>query len=444
MKIHKLSYRLVRSLVLFVGVLGAITLFTNTSFTGGQTVVSAAESALSYDSGTKTLTVGPGGELPTDFRNRSNVMSAETIVFTSNETSGKVVAPQDSLNLFYGLDKLKRFKGMQNFDTSNVTTMSYMFYYCTNLTEVDVSGFNTSKVTNMSVMFMYCNSLTKLDVSRFDTSKVTDMYGMFFGCNSLTQLDVSGFNTSQVTDMSVMFMGCNSITELDARGFDTSKVTGDMYGMFSGTTAMWKLTLGPACIIDATTQLPNPVPTTPFQHNFRNDTVSSTKWLNEQTRAEYTADQISTAHLAGTADTYIWQGNDKTTVEYVVQPSYTITIPATITIPSATVAGTGDVTLSAYPKVPYEERFIHISATSGITNQWHLTTTGDATGAEYDFTGEGGVNLKTGAYLVIEADGEASAKTKTVSASLTDNAHKFKYAGAYMDTVTFTIQTAAS
>ncbi|MDR3190325.1 MAG: DUF285 domain-containing protein [Lactobacillaceae bacterium] len=416
MKIHKLSYRLVRALVLFVGVLGAITLFTNRSFTGGQTLASAAESALSYDSGTKTLTVGPGGELPTNFRTISNVMSAETIVFTSNETSGKVVVPQDSTNLFYRLYNVKLFQGMQNLDTS--------------------------QVTDMNAMFSECTSLTQLDLSVFDTSKVTNMNTMFYGCTSLTQLDLSGFDTSEVVSMAYMFYNCNALTQLDLRGFNTSKVT-HMVSMFLTTPALWKLTLGPACIINTTTYLANPVPNTPFQQNFRNDTVSSPLWLNERTGVEYAAADIPAGHALGTSDTYIWQGHVNTTVEYIVQPSYTITIPATITILSTTVAGTGNVTLSAYPKVPYEERFIHISATSGSTN-WHLTTTGDATGAEYDFAAEDGVNLKTGDDLVIEADGEAPATVKTISASLTDNAHKFKYAGTYQDIVTFTIETAAS
>ncbi|MDR3190509.1 MAG: BspA family leucine-rich repeat surface protein [Lactobacillaceae bacterium] len=498
MKIHKLSYRLVRALAIFVGVLGAITLFTNTSFTGGQTLASAAECVLNYDSSTKTLTVGPG-DLPTDFRTRGNVSSTETIVFVSADTSvDKVVAPQNSTSLFDNLTSLKQFQGMQNLDTSNVTNMYCMFRHCDALTQIDVSGFNTSNVTSMENMFTFCEaltsvdvsgfdtshvmsmaymfydgkSLTSVDVSGFDTSTVSNMADMFYGCASLTQLDVSGFNTSNVTNMFGMFYGCASLTQLDLRGFGTSKVksmasmfrdcaslpqldlsrfdTSNIVSttdMFTTTPALWKLTLGPDFVFtNHPTGLLDPVVGTPFNQNLK---VNSTKWLhktggsdlNPTGNYECTADEIKTYHEFGNTDTYVWQGDlGNTTVEYVVEPTYTITIPATITIQSATESGTGNITLSAYPKVPYETRFIHISAASG----WHLTTTGDETGAEYDFSAEGDVNLKAGSALVLEADGEAPAQTKTVSASLTNNTHKFKYAGTYQDTVMFTIETATS
>ena len=40
-----------------------------------------------------------------------------------------------------------------NFDTGNVTDMSYMFYNCYNLISIDISNFNTQNVIDMSWMF---------------------------------------------------------------------------------------------------------------------------------------------------------------------------------------------------------------------------------------------------------------------------------------------------
>ena len=76
----------------------------------------------------------------------------------------------------------------KDFDTSAVTDMSRMFYYCINLTALDVSNFNTSSVTNMSYMFAYCFYLTTLDLSNFNTSSVTNMTYMFQSCGNLTTL----------------------------------------------------------------------------------------------------------------------------------------------------------------------------------------------------------------------------------------------------------------
>ena len=47
-------------------------------------------------------------------------------------------------------------------DTSEVTDMSYMFYECSSLKELDLSKFDTKKVTKMSFMFFECSSLMKL------------------------------------------------------------------------------------------------------------------------------------------------------------------------------------------------------------------------------------------------------------------------------------------
>ena len=40
--------------------------------------------------------------------------------------------------------------------------MSYMFYYCSSLTSLDLSGWDTGNVTNMSSMFYGCKSLNKI------------------------------------------------------------------------------------------------------------------------------------------------------------------------------------------------------------------------------------------------------------------------------------------
>lgn len=129
---------------------------------------------------------------------------------------------------------------LSGLDTSNVTTMSYMFNGCSSLTELDLSGFDTANVTNMSTMFNGCSGLTELDVSGFDTVNVTNMYYMFGSCSGLTELDLSGFDTANVTNMANMFRGCSSLTELAVSGFDTAKVT-NMSWMFSGCKNLYDL-----------------------------------------------------------------------------------------------------------------------------------------------------------------------------------------------------------
>ena len=179
---------------------------------------------------------------------KNKTVMARLVPNTDDETTntlyiqgnGGVVANYDSSYLFYKFSKLTEIENLNLLDTSQVTTMSYMFSYCSRLTSLDVSKFDTSQVTNMGSMFSDCSSLTSLDVSNFDTSKVTDMSGMFSGCSSLTSLDLSNFDTSKVTDMSWMFIRCSNLTSLNVSNFDTSQVTSMIY-MFAGCSSLTSL-----------------------------------------------------------------------------------------------------------------------------------------------------------------------------------------------------------
>lgn len=151
-----------------------------------------------------------------------------TLYINSN---GGVKANLNASNYFSGFENLVGISGLEYFDTSLVTNMNEMFYYCSNITKLDLSTFDTSKVTNMNSMFYNCQKLTELDLGNFNTSNVTNMNMMFYGCRSLVELDLSSFNTSNIKNMSRMFNNCENLEKLDASGFDTSNVT-DMSYMF--------------------------------------------------------------------------------------------------------------------------------------------------------------------------------------------------------------------
>ncbi|MBP3619118.1 MAG: BspA family leucine-rich repeat surface protein [Clostridia bacterium] len=121
---------------------------------------------------------------------------------------------------------------------------SYTFYNLTECTTIIFNNFNTSKVTNMSYMFCYCGesaSSLNLDLTNFDTSRVTDMSAMFMYCGysvaaEAWNVDMSSFKTSNVTNMNAMFSRISITTNrnrvIDLSSFDTSKVY-NMAGMFS-------------------------------------------------------------------------------------------------------------------------------------------------------------------------------------------------------------------
>lgn len=140
--------------------------------------------------------------------------------------------------LFYGYDGYEL--DLRFLNTSNVTDMTAMFRECERLKSVNLSSFNTSKVQNMTWMFDDCYHLEDLDIKNFDTSNVEEMHSMFGDCQYLSELDLSNFNTSKVKTMFGMFWNCGFET-LNIK-FDTSNVT-DMDCMFYGCGGLVHLDL---------------------------------------------------------------------------------------------------------------------------------------------------------------------------------------------------------
>ncbi len=161
----------------------------------------------------------------------------ERVVFSGSFASYR---PTSTNLWFKGQTELKTITNIKNLKTDDVKYMNEMFYQCSKLEEVDVSGFNTSKVTNMSGMFYNCHELTTVDVSKWDTGNATSMGSMFHGCSSLTSLDVSKWNTGKVTSMSSMFYECEGLTSLDVSSWDTGNVN-SMTKMFYGCNGLTNL-----------------------------------------------------------------------------------------------------------------------------------------------------------------------------------------------------------
>ena len=163
--------------------------------------------------------------------------SVTRVVFNSSFASAR---PTSTLNWFMRMENLQSILNMQYLNTSQVTDMSCMFYYCKGLTNIDLSHFNTQKVTDMNSMFYRCTGLTSLDLSHFNTANVTNIANMFGGCSGLTSLDVSSFNTANVISMAVIFQDCSALTSLDVSHFNTANVQ-YMTGMFWGCSGLTAL-----------------------------------------------------------------------------------------------------------------------------------------------------------------------------------------------------------
>ena len=113
--------------------------------------------------------------------------------------------------------------------------MSRMFYGCSNLKQVDLSGFNTEIVTSMEGMFGNCSRLETIDVSSFRTTNVTTVQNMFLGCSSVTTIYGNGNWQKDGLTSTDMFAGCANLvggagTVFDAEHTDAAYAHVDATG----------------------------------------------------------------------------------------------------------------------------------------------------------------------------------------------------------------------
>ena len=125
--------------------------------------------------------------------------------------------------------------------TAGTVTMQTMFSGTTALTNLTLTNFKTTNVTNMSNMF-YNSGMTSLNLSHWDVTKVTTFGSMFQVAKSLTTLDLTNWGvnrTASTVGMSLMFSGTTALTNLTLTNFKTTNVT-SMNNMFasSGVTSL--------------------------------------------------------------------------------------------------------------------------------------------------------------------------------------------------------------
>lgn len=120
--------------------------------------------------------------------------------------------------LFYGDAALTSLKGLETWDVSHVTLLSGAFGNCKKLSDISaLSGWKTSKVATLHGTFASDTTLADISaLSGWDTAAVTDMSSLFFSDGRLSSLSpLATWNTGSVITLEGAFRGCSSITNLD-------------------------------------------------------------------------------------------------------------------------------------------------------------------------------------------------------------------------------------
>ena len=107
--------------------------------------------------------------------------------------------------------------------TNKNNSLHGIFSGCHSLTSLDVSNFDTSNVTDMSYAF-YTNNLIELDLSDWDTSNVTNMNHILYSCQNLKTLNISNWNLDNVDNMGWFVNQCNNLNEIIMNDSDYNSI----------------------------------------------------------------------------------------------------------------------------------------------------------------------------------------------------------------------------
>ena len=123
--------------------------------------------------------------------------------------------------MFANATNLINIGNLDNWDTSKVTNMSWMFgtdfgkqSHLTNIG--DLSKWQTDNVTNMAYMFINASRLTNIgDLSKWQTGNVTNITYMFVSTKALRHLNISNWNLTKLANkdsMKYMFANDTDLT----------------------------------------------------------------------------------------------------------------------------------------------------------------------------------------------------------------------------------------
>lgn len=176
-----------------------------------------------------------------------NLFTSKSAITSVSFESG-IKSSSDLSYMFYGCTSLNNID-FNDFDTSSNTTMKSMFTFCSGLTEINLNNLNTSSVKDMSSMFSSCSGLTEIDLNNLNTSNVKDMSGLFYNCTGLKYVSFEGLDLREVTNMSRLFYNCTALESIDFLFDSVSNLT-NIKEIFKGCSNLTGVDLGN---FDATT-----------------------------------------------------------------------------------------------------------------------------------------------------------------------------------------------
>lgn len=136
----------------------------------------------------------------------------------------------------HGLEKLKTFQldhcdvleeviGIEEWDTSNRTSLQSMFRGCASFIkpDIDLSKWNVSNVTNIHYIF-FNSGFTSIDLHGWDARKITTTGDVFYGSKELETLDLSNWKAPSRISFGALCYSCSALKSIDFSGWDWKNI----------------------------------------------------------------------------------------------------------------------------------------------------------------------------------------------------------------------------
>ena len=128
-------------------------------------------------------------------------------------------------DVFGNCPNLETIIGLDTWDVSGIESFLCMFDGCESLTDIDISNWNMSSATSTYCMFSECYSLESVSLPDFSNSiNLQTSSGMFMNCTSLTSVDLSRFSPPNLEYAQSMFHGCRALERADLSFLNSGKL----------------------------------------------------------------------------------------------------------------------------------------------------------------------------------------------------------------------------
>ena len=155
-------------------------------------------------------------------------------------SKGFINLPTNSSSLFKNLTMVKSYD-FENAKTDLVVKMAYMFSGNSSLEDLDLSSFDTEDITDVGFMFSGCTSLKSINFNNWNPI-VYDFVSVFYNCSSLESLDLSGFNVNNAHNFSGAFYNNTSLRTLNLDNWEVGTIT-SLRNTFANTKVIERLDL---------------------------------------------------------------------------------------------------------------------------------------------------------------------------------------------------------